>query len=66
MKKAIKMIGLTIVGIIVLLISIVTLFINLSPQFGRGVSKKQQVEYAKTNHYADGKFLNETPAIILK
>ncbi len=55
---------LTIVGALALIIIVGILFINLSPQFGRGVSKKQQIEYAKTNHYADGKFLNETPAII--
>ena len=56
------MIGLTIVGIIILILIIVTLFMNLSPQFGRGVSDEQKIEYAKTGHYKDGKFLNELPS----
>lgn len=58
MKKLIKMIGLIIVGALALLLIIAILFLNLSPKFGRGVSEDQKMEFAKTNHYKDGKFVN--------
>lgn len=64
MKKVLKMIGLTIVGIIALILIIVALFMNFSPQFGRGVSDQQKIEYGKTGHYKNGKFLNELPSAV--
>jgi len=58
MKKILKMIGLTIGGIILLFVLVVTLFVNLSPQFGRGPSAEQKVAYENGGHYKNGKFLN--------
>ena len=58
------MIGITIVGIIALLILVVVLFINLSPQFGKGATKSQKIEYAKSGHYEKGKFINRIPAVM--
>ena len=58
MKKITKMIGLIVLGIITILVVIVFLYINISPEFGGEISKVQTAEYAKSEHYKDGKFLN--------
>lgn len=60
MKKLVKMTGISILSIISLLGLITVLFINLSPQFGKAPSKAQKKEFAKTDHYADGKFVNRS------
>ena len=52
------MIGLTILGIIALIIILVFLFVNISPEFGGKISKTQKAEYTKSENYKDGKFLN--------
>jgi L-ascorbate metabolism protein UlaG (beta-lactamase superfamily) len=57
-KQTFKVIGLTIIGIVVLIITVITLFIKLSPQFGRKPSAEQRVEYLKSGHYKNGKFAN--------
>ena len=49
---------LAILSLIVLLIIVVLLFMNLSPQFGGKATKEQQIEYAKSKHYKEGKFIN--------
>jgi len=61
MKKIIKMIGLTIVGIITLIVLVVILFINLSPQFGGSHSKEDILRYKQSGHYEEGKFVNLIP-----
>ena len=58
MKKIAKMIGLTILGIIALIVIVVFLFVNISPEFGGKISKAQKAEYSKSENYKDGKFLN--------
>ncbi len=35
------------------------IFINFSPQFGGDITKELQLEYAKSNNYKDGKFVNQ-------
>ncbi len=62
MKKAIKMIGFSIVTIIALIAIITALFLNLSPQFGQEATKEQKLEYAKSGHYQKGKFTNQSPS----
>ena len=58
LKSTIKVIGIAIAGIVLLGVIIITLFINLSPQFGREATKAQKVEYVKSGHYNKGKFVN--------
>ena len=58
------MIGISIAVVIGVLIIIVTLFLNLSPQFGKGATKKQKVEYAKSGYYENGKFINQSKTIL--
>jgi len=41
----------------------VALFLNLSPQFGKGPSKAQKLDYAKSGHYEKGKFNNDKPSL---
>ena len=57
-KQSFKVIGLIIIGIVVLIITVVTLFINMIPQFGRKPTAEQRVEYLKSGHYQNGKFAN--------
>jgi len=63
-KKTLKVIGITIAVLIVTSLIIATLFINLSPQFGKGATNKQKEEYLKSGHYKDGKFVNETRTVM--
>ena len=59
MKKIYKMIGIFIATIIGLIIIIVTLFLNFSPQFGKGTSEKQKEYYAKLENFQNEKFKNQ-------
>lgn len=61
MSKILKMIGLTIGVIIGVLIIIGILFLNFSPKFGKKASDDQKAEYAKSENYENGKFLNQSP-----
>ncbi len=54
------MIGISILSIFGLLAIATALFVNLSPQFGKAPSNAQKEEFAKTDHYADGKFINHS------
>jgi len=46
-------------GIILALLFIIgVLFVNLSPEFGGKANAEQQVNYAKSKNYKDGKFVN--------
>ncbi|WP_254162547.1 MBL fold metallo-hydrolase [Chryseosolibacter histidini] len=62
--KILKMIGLTLGGIILLLIIITVAFVNLSPQFGKSPSEEQQKAFAATGHFKDGKFENLIPTTL--
>ena len=57
-KKALRMIGLTIVGGIFLFLVAGILFLNLSPQFGGKVTKDQQQTFQSSPNFKDGKFIN--------
>lgn len=58
-KRTLKMIGTTILSIILLLTIIVILFLNISPQFGGKATKEQKTLYAKSENYKDEKFVNK-------
>ena len=53
------MIGFSIVGIIVFIVIVLTLFLNFNPQFGKSTTKKQKELYAKSGNFQNGKFTNE-------
>lgn len=53
------MIGITVASLILILIVSTILFLNLSPQFGRGASQEQIEMYAKSGNYQNGKFANQ-------
>ena len=62
MRKATKRI---LKGIVITVFSTIGLFLTMgagflcsSPQFGKATTEKQQLEFAKTGHYADGVFIN--------
>ena len=61
MKKLLKMIGLTITGIILLIVLIGVIFINTSPQFGGKHTKEDIKRYQESGHYEEGKFINLSP-----
>ena len=48
-----------IVSILLLIVIAVMLFIKLSPQFGGETTAAQQSEFAKSENYIDGKFVNK-------
>jgi len=54
------MIGLSLLGLILAILIGTVLFVNLSPQFGKSPTKEQKETYAKTGHYKQGKFVNNT------
>lgn len=63
-KKILKMMGITLGAIIILTLLVITLFLNLSPQFGKGSNKNQKNEYKKSGHFEEGKFVNRIPAVM--
>jgi len=58
MKKVLKLILVLFGSIIGVLAFVVVLFLQLSPQFGQSPNEEQKIEYAKTGHYEDEKFIN--------
>lgn len=61
-KKIIKMIVYSILGLIGLFVLIGFIFVKFSPQFGAGSSNEQKDAYAKTGHFEDGVFVNQIPS----
>ena len=59
MKKIFKMVGIFIATIIGLIIILTILFISYSPQFGKGITKEQRIEFSKLENYKNGAFENE-------
>ena len=57
-KKALKMITLTIVSIIALIVIGGIIFLNISPQFGGKHSENDIKRYQESGHYQGGKFIN--------
>lgn len=56
------MTGIIILIIVALVVLTAIIFTNTSPEFGGKVSKEQQLEFEKTGHYEQGKFVNLIPS----
>jgi L-ascorbate metabolism protein UlaG (beta-lactamase superfamily) len=56
--KTLKMIGISIAGIIVLLLLVGVFFIYTSPQFGRKATAKELSSYTESKNFTKGKFEN--------
>jgi len=50
--------GVIIISLILLVVIVITLFVNLSPQFGQKASNEQKEAYLNSGHYKNGKFVN--------
>lgn len=61
-RKILKMTGIIILSIILLVAIVGIIFVNTSPEFGGKPTKEQQLQYATTGHYEDGKFVNQIPS----
>jgi len=59
MKRILKMIGLSLLGIIVLGIIGLALFMTFSPQFGSSLSKEQKAAFGQLQNFKNGKFQNQ-------
>lgn len=62
MKRILKMIGLSILGIIVIGVIGIALFMTFSPQFGGSLLKQQKAEYENLTNFKKGKFQNPDPS----
>ncbi|WP_057954309.1 MBL fold metallo-hydrolase [Salinivirga cyanobacteriivorans] len=62
MKRILKMIGLSLLGIIFLGIIGVVLFMTFSPQFGSSLSKEQKAAFSQLQNFKNGKFQNQQPS----
>jgi L-ascorbate metabolism protein UlaG (beta-lactamase superfamily) len=60
-KRIGRWLGITVLALVVA----VTLFLNLSPQFGGSPTQAQRVAYAATGHYVDGEFKNLIPTRLM-
>ncbi len=60
MKKIFKIIGISIAILLGLGLIIGIVFLNFSPQFGKGPTKEQKKQFAKLDNYKDGKFVNQS------
>jgi len=58
LKKALKKMGLLLGGLLLLVVIIGVLFVNLSPEFGGSATKEQKLQYAKSENYEEGVFIN--------
>lgn len=56
---------LYLIGFLLLLCVIITLFLNLNPAFGGKVTKEQKDEYNKLSNYVNGRFINEVPTSLM-
>lgn len=57
----VKFIWRTFLVVVLVLTVIITLFINMSPEFGGSATESDQSRYEKSGHFEDGKFVNQTP-----
>jgi L-ascorbate metabolism protein UlaG (beta-lactamase superfamily) len=55
------MVGVTVAGIILLLVIISTLFLNFYPSFGGSHSKEKIKQFEQSGHYIKGNFKNQIP-----
>ncbi len=58
------MIGISIAAILALSVLYISLFVTISPQFGKSPTKEQKVKYAQTGHYENGIFINEHATVM--
>ena len=58
MKRLLKMIGFILGGSLLLMVIIVAVFVNVSPQMGGKHSQEDKIRYQESGHYVDGKFMN--------
>jgi L-ascorbate metabolism protein UlaG (beta-lactamase superfamily) len=63
-KKVFKLLGIAVAVIIMTVVIIAAFFLNLSPQFGGSPSEVQKEQYAKSEHYREGKFINQIPTTL--
>ena len=59
LKKTIKKMGLLLGGLLLILVIFVVLFLYVSPEFGGSASKEQKLQYAKSENYREGVFVNK-------
>jgi L-ascorbate metabolism protein UlaG (beta-lactamase superfamily) len=62
MKKILKMIGLSILGVVLLGVIGIAIFMSCSPQFGASLSKDQKLAFEKLDNFKKGKFQNLQPS----
>jgi len=60
-KRVLKITGISLGGLILLVVLVAMLFVNMSPEFGGASSAEQQKRYAGSGHYKDGQFVNAIP-----
>jgi L-ascorbate metabolism protein UlaG (beta-lactamase superfamily) len=60
-KKTSKVIAVFLLGTILILIIVVTLFVNNSPEFGNSPSDEDLAHFQNLEHYKGGKFINLIP-----
>ncbi|MCT4624853.1 MAG: MBL fold metallo-hydrolase [Schleiferiaceae bacterium] len=60
-KRILKYTGLTLLGLILVLVVVGTLFMNLSPQFGGEITAEELESYDKLEYHEDGVFDNLIP-----
>ena len=45
-------------GLLILLVIIIALFVNISPEFGGSPTKEQKLQYTESDNYKEGVFIN--------
>lgn len=58
MLKTLKRIMITTISILIIIGISSVFLVNCSPQFGGKITKEQKLEFAKSDNYEDGKFVN--------
>lgn len=64
MIKALKMIGISLLVVLAIVVLVTTLFLNLSPQFGKAATAEQKKTYRKSGHFKDKIFVNESETVL--
>jgi L-ascorbate metabolism protein UlaG (beta-lactamase superfamily) len=62
--KALKVFGITVAGILLLLVIFSFAYVNMSPQFGKSPSDDQQKSFVSSPNYREGKFYNQIPTSV--
>lgn len=64
LKKTLKWLFLSLIGLLLIAVLTVVLFMKLSPQIGGTVSDEQKKQFEQLDHYEKGKFLNAEPVVL--